>query len=84
MLSEKKNRIKFKNYVEIFINSKLDLIKKQKKKKTYQQKKFVWGVDLNPELPKNPDIVIKNNFSKNISNLSSKLINKLKIDYLNE
>ena len=80
----KKNRIKFKNYVEIFINSKLDLIKKQKKKKTYQQKKFVWGVDLKPEFPKNPDIVIKNNFSKNISSLSSQLIKKLKIDYLNE
>jgi len=44
----------------------------------------VWGVDLKAEFPKNPNILITNNFSKSTTALSEDLIKKLKKKYLDE
>lgn len=79
-----KNKKIFKNYVEIYIKSSVNLIKNNKKKKTYDNKKNVWGVDLKPQFPKSPDILIKNNFSRSAKELSEELIIKLKKNYLDE
>ena len=66
------------NYIEIFIDSNLNEIIKFGKKKTYKQKRNIVGKDINAELPKNPDILIRNNFSKSIKSLSNELYFKLK------
>ena len=52
-------------------------IVQNKKKIIYNKKKNIWGVDLEPELPINPTIIIKNNFKKNIKTLSEELYNKI-------
>ena len=38
----------------------------------------VWALDIKPEFPKNADIVINNNFKKNIRQLSNFLLKKIK------
>jgi len=55
-----RNKKLFKNYIEIFIDTELENIIKLKKKKTYNQKKNVVGVNIKPEFPKKSDVVIKN------------------------
>ena len=73
------NRLKFKNYLEIYIKSNLKKIKKRRNKFFYRRKtKNVWGLDIKPEFPKNPHIIISNNFKRDLNDLSKELI--LKID----
>ena len=70
---------KIKNFVEIFIDSDVKkIIAKKKKKQIYKLKNSVVGVHIKPQFPKNPNIVIKNNFEKSIKSLSNELILKLK------
>ena len=65
------------NYVEIHINASLNKIRRNKKKKTYNQKKNIVGIDIKPELPLNADIVINNDFKKSTDRLSKELIIKI-------
>ncbi len=74
------NKKNIKNYVEIFIKSNVKtIIKSKKKKKLYQNKikKNLVGINIKPEYPKNPDIIIVNNFDKSIKDLSKQLLNKI-------
>jgi len=72
------NRKNIKNYIEIFINADFKKTESRKQKFFYKKKTInVWGKDIKPELPKNPHIVIKNNFKKNNKSLSAELINKI-------
>jgi adenylylsulfate kinase len=74
----KLNRIKFNNYVEIYIKVKLSDIKQLNKKKIYNNiNKNVWGLDIKPNFPKKPDIIINNDFSKSTKELSLILIKKI-------
>ena len=67
------------NYIEIYIKADLKKIIKSKKKKIYMQKSGpIVGIDIKPKLPKNSNIIIKNDFKKNIQQLATELINKLK------
>tara|TARA_Y100000741_G_scaffold356768_1_gene333800 strand:+ start:95 stop:625 length:531 start_codon:yes stop_codon:yes gene_type:complete len=76
------NRKNIKNYVEIYIKSDIKKLIFQKKKTFYKNtSKYIVGMDIKAELPKKPDIVIKNDFTRNLDYLSSMLmkkINKLK------
>ena len=54
----------------------MKLLNLERKKRT--NKKNIVGKDINAELPKNPDILIRNNFSKSIKSLSDELYFKLK------
>ncbi len=73
------NKATFKNYLEIYIKSEIKKLKMQKKKYFYRKKvKNVWGMDIKPEFPKKPDIVIFNDFKKNINELSKELLSKIK------
>ena len=75
---QKYNRINIKNYKEIYIKAEIKTLLKKKKKIFYKRKtKLVWGVDLKPEFPKKPDIIINNNFKKSVKNLSQELIKQL-------
>lgn len=74
----KKNRKEITNYVEIYIKTDVNLIIKKNLKKLYQKKnEKIWGVNIIPDFPKNPNITIENNFQKTIKQLSNQLIRKL-------
>ena len=73
------NKKNIKNYVEIYIKSDLKkIIRKGKKKIYHQNKKNVIGLDIKAEYPKNPHIILCNNFKKDIKTYSSELMIKIK------
>ena len=68
------NKKNIKNYVEIFIQSNLKKIIKKRKKKIYHKGiTNIVGLDIKPELPKKPNLIIKNDFKKRLENLSKKV-----------
>ena len=73
------NKKNIANYVEIYVKADLKKIIKVKKKKIYHKKNVgeIVGVSIKPEFPKKPDIVIKNDFKKNINFFSSLLMKKI-------
>ena len=74
----KKNKKIFKNYIEIFINCKINVVKKISKKKIYiKSEKNIWGNNLKPQYPIKPKITINNNFKKSINFLSKELLIKI-------
>ena len=75
------NKRKFSNYIEIYIKTDLKKIVKKNKKKIYSRKKMknIWGVDLKPQFPKKPNIVIVNDFKKPISHYANQIFDELKI-----
>lgn len=71
-------RKKIRNYVEIFIDTDIKKIKKNSKKIHYRKKqKNILGLDLKPEIPKKPDIKVKNDFKNSTSKISEKIIKKI-------
>ena len=67
-----------KNYFEIYIHADLKKIKKKNKKKIYiLHKSNIVGLDITPELPRNYDIKIINDFTINVNKLSNLLKKKL-------
>ena len=76
------NRNNINNYVEIYIKSKIKMIKDKTSKKTYIKfNKDIVGQDIKPELPKNPDIIITNDFKITSKDLSKILLKKFKKKY---
>ena len=70
---------KIKNFILVYIKSNVNQIKKfGKKNAVYKLKKNVVGVDILADIPKNPHIVIDNNFTRSTDSLSKELIYKLK------
>ena len=80
------NRKQLKNYIEILIDANFKKTELRKQKFFYKNKiNNVWGRDIKPEYPKNPHIILKNNFQNNINFLSVKLknkINKLRLKFV--
>lgn len=73
------NRKHIQNYCEIFIKSPIKNIINAKKKRVYFSKsKEIMGVNIKPEFPKKPNIVIKNDFKKTTNQLAKILIRKIK------
>ena len=57
------NRTNVSNYMEIYIQSDINKIIKQKNKFFYKKNyKNIIGKDIKPEFPKSPHIIIKNDF----------------------
>jgi adenylylsulfate kinase len=72
------NRSHLKNYIEILIDTNFKKAELRKQRFFYKKKiKNVWGRDIKPEYPKNPHIILKNNFKKPMSILSKELIKKI-------
>ena len=72
------NKKNIKKYIEIYIKSDLDKIIDKKKKKTYLIRKNVVGVNIKPQFPKKPDIIIENSFNRSFTNLNHELKTKIK------
>ena len=76
---QKYNRKNIKFYVEIFIKSDIQKLIQRKNKYFYIKKnKNVWGLDLKPQYPKKPEIIIENNFDKSTHELAKIIFKKLK------
>ena len=76
---QKYNRKNIKSYVEIFIKSDIQKLIQRKNKYFYIKKnKNVWGLDLKPQYPKKPEIIIENNFHKSTHELAKIIFKKLK------
>ena len=68
------NKKNIKNYIEVYIKSDVKKIIQQRRKEIYfKNKKNIVGLDIKPQIPKNPDITINNNFKKNIREISKVL-----------
>ena len=74
------NKKNIKNYLEIYIKADIKKIIKFKKKNIYRKNKQrnIVGLSILPEFPKNPNIIIKNNFKDSIELLSQRLFEKIK------
>jgi adenylylsulfate kinase-like enzyme len=73
------NRLNIDNYIEIYIRSNIKDIIKLNKKKIYKKKspgKLI-GIDIKPQYPKNPTIILKNFFKKDLNKISKTLMNKI-------
>ena len=73
------NKLNIENYVEIYIKSSINNIIRFNKKKIYTKKKpgKLIGVDIKPQLPKKPNIIILNNFKLSTEKMSKILIKKI-------
>lgn len=76
-IPRKWNRKNIKRYIEIFIKSEVKKIILKDKKKVYKNNKDVVGLNIKPQLPKAPDIIINNTFEKNLDYLTLELLNKI-------
>ena len=72
------NKKNLKNYFEVFIKTDIKKLKRKKSKIFYRVKtKNVWGVDIKPQYPKNPHMVIKNDFRKGTLKIAKEIFKKL-------
>jgi len=72
------NKSNIKNYFEIFVKMPFKSVKDRNKKNLYKSKILnVVGKDIKPEYPKNPNMILKNDFTKDIDCLVNKILNKL-------
>ena len=73
------NKRNIDNYIEIFVKSSINTVKKFSNKKIYKQKYIqnVVGFDIKPQYPKHPHIIINNNFGRPIDKLSKELLLKI-------
>ena len=73
------NRKNIKNYIEVYLKADVSKIKKKKRKKIYLKNlKSIVGLQIKPEFPTSPDIIIENDFSNSLNKLSNILFQKLK------
>ena len=73
------NKLNIDNYIEIYIRSNIKDIIKLNKKKIYKKKnpgKLI-GIDIKPQYPKNPTIILTNFFKTDSNKISKILINKI-------
>lgn len=70
---------KIENFITIYLKADINkIIALKKKKKVYNKKKDILGIDIVPEYPKKPDITIENNFLKNnLKKTANDLIKKI-------
>ena len=78
------NRNNFKNYFEIFLDANIDLVKKRDPKNIYKKyeagtESNVVGLDIEYNIPKNPDLIIDFNKNKTINSVVNRIINSIEI-----
>ena len=73
------NRLKIENYIEIYIKSNIKNIIRLNKKKIYKKKnpgKLI-GINIKPQYPKKPDLIISNSFKFNSDKMAKILMKKI-------
>lgn len=70
------NRSNIENYVEVFIDVDMEVLKRRNRKGLYSKKNGnIAGIDVEIEYPKNPDIVIKNDGSQSLGENVRRILN---------
>ena len=73
-----RNKKHIKNYIEIYIKSNIETLIRKKNKQFYKGfHKNIVGKNLKAEFPKNPNIVLENDFKISIKKLSKILLKKI-------
>ncbi len=72
------NKKNIKKYVEIYVKSDVNKIISLNKKKLYKNQKNIVGINIKPQFPKKPHIIIDNTFDENIKKLEKDLRKKIK------
>ena len=77
--TRKWNKANIDNYLEIYIKTNIKKIISYKKKKIYfsKNKKNIIGIGIKPQFPKKPDIIVLNDFKKNINDLKKEILKKI-------
>tara|TARA_B110001450_G_C17349086_1_gene370754 strand:+ start:46 stop:531 length:486 start_codon:yes stop_codon:yes gene_type:complete len=75
---QKKNRKKFKKYIQIFIKSDLKKLTKANTNNVYQSKKHVVGKDIKFPTPYKSDFVLDRDNKKKYAMIYKKIISKIK------
>lgn len=71
-------------YVEIFLETGIDQLRKRNQKKLYDNAENVVGINLSAELPKYPALRLKNEVTNDIETNTKKIINAMKaLDTIN-
>ena len=63
--------------MEIYIKANINKIILKKKKKIYKKDKNLVGINIKPEFPKKPHIIINNNLNNSLEKLKKELLNKI-------
>jgi adenylylsulfate kinase-like enzyme len=67
-----------KNFFVIYIKSDVKTIKQKRKKKIYFKfKKNIVGVDIKPQFPKKPEVIIENYLDRDVNKIAKELISKI-------
>lgn len=79
------NRQSISNYVEIFVDVPMEIIKERNQKKLYSgvsngTVSNVVGMDIEIELPRNPDMLIENSGNQAPDELADEIIKNFKLD----
>lgn len=74
------NKENIENYIEVFLDVDIELLKYRDKKGLYADNKNIVGLDLEVEFPKNPDITIKNDGTYSIDDC----VNIIKSFFINK
>lgn len=75
------NRKSNKSYIQIFLDTQIDTLKKRNVRGVYSNKKNIVGLDIPYTKPKNNNFVFKNNFKKNFLKNSNKKLKKVIKEY---
>lgn len=73
---QKLNRIKFRNYFQIFLKARLSKVKKRNNKDIYSKKDVV-GQKINFPSPYKNDLIINNNFLPYTEKMIDQILNKI-------
>ncbi len=68
------NRNNISNYIEIFLDVKMEILRERNKKNLYVHSNSVAGVDVVAELPKNPDITIENDGNISVDSIVEQIL----------
>ena len=72
------NRKNIDNYVEIYIKTDIDKIISFKRKKIYFKKaRNIVGLDIKPQFPKKPEVIIENYLDRGLNEIAKELILKI-------
>lgn len=67
------NRLNNENYIEIFVDTPMEILKNRNQKKLYSSSQATVGIEIVPELPKNSSYIIQNDESKSFEQLNLEL-----------
>ncbi len=68
------NRNNISNYIEIFLDVSMEILRERNKKNLYVCSNCVAGVDVVAELPKNPDMVIENDGNVSVDSIVEQIL----------